>query len=175
MGCRTHRSRRVSKWRHNTQEADAILPPVSAYSANRTATEFHKEDDLLVLYLAGILHSILPLHAIPLPDQARPLIARNSILYRSSIAMMTRNTLRTRPKCLDGHFRAAGFARLGPEDPVEEERMRSTVENALCHLRGLDAHSRRDLTKYTFIGAARDVNLLHYHGHASLEPSDVKN
>jgi len=133
---------------------------------------FSKEGDLLILCPSGIQHSV-PLHAIPIEPNGPPLITRNPIVYCASIATMAKCVKKLQERKRDGPFRAAGFARFGIEDLVEEARMEAAVREGMNHFAMSRVVSGRKLTRNTFSDCTHNIDLLHYHGHASLEISHI--
>jgi CHAT domain-containing protein len=134
---------------------------------------FIEKDDLLVLCAAGILRSV-PLHAIPFPNiEDLPLIAHNPVVYCASNALMARCVSRANGDVPDS-CHAIAFARLGPEDPIEEARMHETAKLAMQYFSKPIIVSGREATRRAFIDTSKNADFLHYHGHASLESSTCK-
>jgi CHAT domain-containing protein len=157
--------KRFMKW-SKLNELKPILEPLNG---------FVKENDMLVLCPSGVLHAI-PLQAIPFGHNGKPLIASNPVIFCASLSLLENCISRTSSSDTNKSFRAAAFTRLGPEDPVEEERMRTTAEKAMKYMGDeICVTSGREVTRQTFLQRSKNVNLLHYHGHAYLEASERKN
>jgi CHAT domain-containing protein len=125
--------------------------------------------DLLILCPSGILHAV-PLHAIPF--KGKPLIASNPVVFCPSFSLLQTCVKNVQDSTSQSTIPAAAFTRLGPDDPVEESRMFATAREGLSDaLLQTTFVSGRDLTRDAFLGKTRGVRLLHYHGHAFLEPA----
>ena len=135
---------------------------------------FVKESDTLVLCPSGILHAV-PLQAIPFGPKGKPLIASNPVVFCASLSLLENCISRVSSSNTREPFRAVAFTRLGPEDPIEEERMRTTAEQAMKYMGDeICVISGREVKRQTFLQRSKAVNLLHYHGHAYLEASERK-
>jgi CHAT domain-containing protein len=135
---------------------------------------FVKANDMLVLCPSGILHAV-PLQAIPFGPKGKPLIASNPVVFCASLSLLEKCLSRVSSSNPKEPFTAAAFARFGPEDPIEEGRMRTTAEKAMRYLGDeISVTCGRDVTRQTFLQRSKAANLLHYHGHAYLEASERK-
>ncbi|KAH0563153.1 hypothetical protein GP486_002275 [Trichoglossum hirsutum] len=160
---RTTRKRLMKSSKLN--ELRPILEPLSG---------FVKENDMLVLCPSGILHAI-PLQAIPFGPKGKPLIASNPVVFCASLSLLENCISKVSSSDTSRPFTAAAFTRLGPEDPIEEERMRAAAEKAMKYIGDeICVTSGREVTRQAFLQRSMDVNLLHYHGHAYLEASERK-
>jgi CHAT domain-containing protein len=160
---RTSRKRLMKSSKLN--ELKPILEPLNG---------FVRENDTLVFCPSGILHAV-PLQAIPFGPKGRPLIASNPVVFCASLSLLESCISRASSSNTKKPFTAAAFTRLGPEDPIEEERMRETAEKAMNYMGdGTCLTSGREVTRQMFLQRSKAVNLLHYHGHAYLEASDRK-
>jgi CHAT domain-containing protein len=110
---------------------------------------------------------------IPFGPEENPLIVNNPVIYCASTAILSKcvSNARLNQKCT---YRAAALARFGPDDPLEEARMRIVAESAMNYFGENTVSYGRNLTRDAFTRQCRDVNLLHYHGHASLDTQDSK-
>lgn len=161
---RTARKRLMKSSKLN--ELKPILEPLNG---------FVKENDMLVLCPSGILHAV-PLQAIPFGPKGQPLIASNPVVFCASLPLLENCIVRASSSGTKERFTAAAFTRLGPEDPVEEERMRATAEKAVNYVEaGACVTGGREVTRQAFLQRSKGVSLLHYHGHAYLEASERKN
>jgi CHAT domain-containing protein len=135
---------------------------------------FVKKNDMLVFCPSGILHAV-PLQAIPFGLKGEPLITSNPVVFCASLSLLEKCVSRASSSDPSAPFKAAAFTRLGPEDPIEEERMRETAVKAMKYMGdGICVTGGREVTRQTFLQRSKAVNLLHYHGHAYLEASERK-
>lgn len=162
--------KRLSRF-SSLNELKPILEPLNG---------FIKEGDLLVLCPSGILHAV-PLQVIPFGPAGKPIIASNPIVFCASLSLLEKCISRassSSSSCdMTKPFTAAAFTRLGPEDVIEEERMRATAEKAMEYIGQGDKScvtSGREVTRQTFLERSKAVQLLHYHGHVFLEASARK-
>lgn len=138
--------------------------------------QFVKPDDLVVLCPAGILHA-LPLHAIPFGESRQPLIVSNPVIYSASNTLLSNcisRALEPEKQSSPG-TRAAAFTRLGPHDLREEGRMEEVAKIAMQHFENSRVVAGRNATRGEFLGHAKGIDVLHYHGHAYLESTERKN
>jgi CHAT domain-containing protein len=131
--------------------------------------KFIKRDELLVLCPTGVLNEI-PLHAIPFTGEENPLIVRNPIIYTSSNAVLK--------SCVDAAYQKinsdsenskfVAFGRYGDVDAVEDTRIQTMVIQLAQELHATYAVGK-DLKKHVFMEYTVGADLVHYHGHASVE------
>jgi CHAT domain-containing protein len=130
--------------------------------------EFIKPGDLLILCPSGILHAV-PLHAIPF--NGKPLIASNPIVFCPSFSLLQTCVDKVQNSTIQNPIPAAAFTRLGPDDPEEECRIAATAREGLSDaLLHTSFASGKEVTREAFMRQSQGVRLLHYHGHAFLEP-----
>ncbi|KAH0537352.1 hypothetical protein FGG08_005831 [Glutinoglossum americanum] len=133
---------------------------------------FIQRDEMLVLCPTGILNEI-PLHAIPFAGTEDPLLMDNPIIYSSSNAILK--------SCVDSACRKvneksitnniAAFGRYGDLDVVEDINIQTMVTDLAKAFNAKLAVSR-SLNRSTFLSFIKDADLVHYHGHSSVELDD---
>jgi hypothetical protein len=130
--------------------------------------DFITPGDLVILCPSGVLHAI-PLHAIPFPD--KPLITSNPVVFCPSLSLLQTCVNNVQGSAILRTIPAVAFTRIGPGDPEEESRVFEAARNGLSDdCLQTNVISGRDVTRDTFISHSRGARLLHYHGHAHLEP-----
>jgi CHAT domain-containing protein len=137
---------------------------------------FVNPNDLVVFCPAGILHAI-PLHAIPFGPEGKPLIITNPVIYSASSTLLWKCVSKAAEFSATNRddIKAIAFARLGPEDPREEERIKQVTTSTMQYFANRKVTAGRDVTRTKFMELAKGANILHYHGHAYLEAAERKN
>jgi CHAT domain len=132
---------------------------------------FTKPGDLLVLCPSGILHAV-PLQAIPFGPKGKLLVASNPVVFCPSLSLLQTCVNNVENSAVLSGIPTAAFTRLGPGDPEEESRMYKTARDALAdELHNTSLASGSEVTREVFMSRSRGARLLHYHGHAYLEPA----
>ena len=133
-----------------------------------------KKGDYLVISACGILHGV-PLHAILL-DDSKPLINRNPVTYTTSqralwYAALSRLSL-SGPSAPNPPFLSSIFNGA----PTPSGRASAVKVFQQLNPNGKNANSLRtgdSFTKMNFTAALNsNLNLIHYHAHATTQPDD---